>query len=108
MRATTTKRLRELGLGTAALAILASSYTGDLRAQGKPPLLIRDQGNFYVNAEKVQTPYNDTCKQAAGCAGIAPFEGGTDEINQAYMAAVTMEATMSRRRIDVKAGAPTL
>lgn len=85
MRTATIRRLRGLSLGMAALAILGSSPIGDLRAEGKPPLLIRDQGNFYVNAEKVQTPYNDTCKVAAGCAGIAPFEGDTDEINQAYV-----------------------
>ena len=85
MRTATIRRLRGLSLGMAALAISASSPIGDLKAEGKPPLLIRDQGNFYVNAEKVQTPYNDTCKVAAGCAGIAPFEGDTDEINQAYV-----------------------
>jgi pimeloyl-ACP methyl ester carboxylesterase len=69
------------------LATTALPARGQARAEDEahPPLLIRDQGNFYVNAEKVQTPYNDTCRVAAGCAGIAPFEGGTDEVNQAYV-----------------------
>ena len=78
-----------LCLSTAILVCTATLYSALAappdNAKGKPPLVIRDQGNFYVNAEKVQTPYNDTCKVAAGCPGIAPFEGGTDEINQAYV-----------------------
>jgi hypothetical protein len=58
MRTATIRRLRGLSLGMAALAILASSPIGDLRAEGKPPLLIRDQGNFYLrrSRRRITTP----------------------------------------------------
>ena len=77
----------------ASTLVCAASISGALaappdkandKAKGQP-IVIRDQGNFYVNAEKVQTPYNDTCKTAAGCSGIAPFPGGTIGIIEAYV-----------------------
>jgi pimeloyl-ACP methyl ester carboxylesterase len=69
--------------GTLGLAVTGALAAPPDNAKG-PPLVIRDQGNFYVNLEKVTTPYNDTCKTAAGC-NSAPFPGGTIEINDAYV-----------------------
>jgi len=82
--------LRSMGLClTTAFLVFAATASCALAAppdnsNGKPPLLIRDQGNFYVNLEKVVTPYNDTCKTAAGC-NSAPFAGGTIEVFDAYV-----------------------
>jgi pimeloyl-ACP methyl ester carboxylesterase len=71
------------GLLAAVCAIPFTAVAGSEHEQG--PLVIRDQGNFYVGGHLVDTPYNDTCQTAAGCAGIAPFEGGTDQVDQAYV-----------------------
>jgi pimeloyl-ACP methyl ester carboxylesterase len=88
MRYNSVLRSAGLCLSTAILVCTATVF-GALAAppdnsKGKPPLLIRDQGNFYVNLEKVTTPYNDTCKQAP-CEGAAPFAGGTIEVFDAYV-----------------------
>src|SRR5262245_21597532 len=67
-----------------AILVCTGALAGPSENAKGQPLVIRDQGNFYVNAEKIQTPYNDTCK-AGACPGIAPFPGGTTGINEAYV-----------------------
>ena len=79
------KMQAKTGAGLAALIALCGAPFAAIAGSGKGPVVIRDQGNFYVGGQFVDTPYNDTCKTAAGCQGIAPFDGGTVLVDNAYV-----------------------